>query len=464
MKLFYNIAIVGRPNVGKSRLFNRLSRSRISIVHDKAGVTRDIVTHEISNNVVLMDTGGLGLSGNDSIEVINSAVDEQVGLAISAADLVLFVVDATEGIMPMDYDIADRLRRSGTDVVIIANKIDDQRKLYLADTFAALGFGCPMVASAEHGFGEEEIRNLITARTKDFSAQLEIESNSYDPIKLTLIGRPNVGKSSLVNALLDTQRMVVSDIPGTTREAVTVKLPRHEDSEDGRDFELIDTAGTRPQNRVTTPLDYFSSLRTRSSMIGCDVVFLMVDAKTGITKLDKKLVNDVIDAGKGVIILVNKWDIAQQSIKAGELENFETIKEFQESFLNAAKHELLALPDVDIVFISAKTKYNVQLLLSLAEKLYSRLTQKIGTGELNRVIQKAFDRRQPHTANGKRFRVYYAVQTGNFPIVFRLFCNKVSLLNSNYKKYLLNVLRKHFDFAGCSLRLEFVEKINQSIN
>ncbi|MDR2778816.1 MAG: ribosome biogenesis GTPase Der [Puniceicoccales bacterium] len=458
MKMFYNIAIVGRPNVGKSRLFNRLARKRISIVHDVVGVTRDIITHEIGKNIILMDTGGLGLSGKDSIEEITSAVDEQVGLAIAAADLVFFVVDAMEGIMPMDYDIAEMLRKSGTNVTVIANKIDCHEKLHLADIFKSFGFGDPIAISAEHGIGEEEVRKIIASKTMEFSSQLENAEVSYDPIKLAFVGRPNVGKSSLVNALLKEQRMIVSDTPGTTREAVSVKLRRCDTSETGRDFELLDTAGSRPQNRITTSLDYFASLRMHDGIINCDIIFLVVDAEGGITKLDKKLANEVIAAGKGLILVVNKWDIAQKYYRDDNLEKFDSIKEFQKSFLQALRKELKSFPGMEVAFVSAKKGYGVNLLLSLAEKLYAKMNHKIGTGELNRVIQKAFDRRSPSTSSGRIFRIYYAVQTGNMPFVFKCFCNRVSLLNDNYKKYLLNTLRKHFDFASCTINLEFVEK------
>ncbi|MDR2603220.1 MAG: ribosome biogenesis GTPase Der [Puniceicoccales bacterium] len=458
MKIFYNIVIVGRPNVGKSRLFNRLAHKRISIVHDMAGVTRDIITREIGKNIVLMDTGGLGLSGDDSIKEITSAVDEQVGLAIAAADLVLFVVDATEGIMPMDYDIAEMLRKSGANVIVIANKIDCHEKFHLSDIFKSFGFGNPIAASAEHGIGEEEIRQLIASKTMVFSSELECMETTYSPIKLAFIGRPNVGKSSLVNALLEEQRMIVSDIPGTTREAVGIKLPKRDIFGKDRDFELLDTAGSRPQNRITTSLDYFASLRTHDGIISCDIIFLVIDAESGITKLDKKLANEVIEAGKGLILVVNKWDIAQKRCRSGDLEKFNSIEEFKESFLQAARKELRSFPDVEVAFVSAKRGYGIDGLLPLAEKLYGRMNRKIGTGELNRVIQKAFDKRPPSTSSGRLFRVYYAVQISNMPFVFKCFCNRTSLLNDSYKKYLLNTLRKHFDFTGCTVDLEFIEK------
>jgi GTP-binding protein len=453
--IFYNIAIVGRPNVGKSRLFNRLVRRRVSIVHDIPGVTRDIITHEIGKNIILMDTGGLGLVGGDSIGEISAAVDDQVNLAIAAADMILFVVDATAGIAPMDYDIAEMLHKSGVDVTVIANKIDDRSKEAIADPFSELGFGRPIVVSAEHGIGEDEIRELIAEKTAEFSEPEESKNNA---IKLAIVGRPNVGKSSIVNALFNEQRVIVSDIPGTTRETVSVKLGTNRTFGTHTDFELLDTAGARPQNRITTSLDYFSSLRTRDSIADCHVAFLVVDATSGITKLDKKIANGIIEAGKGMVVVVNKWDIAQESFLSGNLKNFTTIEKFQESFRRAARKELHALPGIDVIFISAKTGHGIDTLLQSAENLYGRMGVKIGTGLLNRAIQQALERRPPSTSDGRAFRIYYVVQTGNMPFVFKFFCNRTSLLGDNYKKYLLNTLRSNFELAGCSIRMEFCEK------
>lgn len=458
MKFVYNIAIVGRPNVGKSRLFNRLIKQRKSIVHDMAGVTRDVITHEIDKNIILMDTGGLGLSGANSITEITHAVDDQVCLAIASADLVFFVVDATDGIMPMDYDIADMLRKSGKSVVVIANKVDSENRNYDVDVFKKFGLGDPVSVSAEHGVGEVALRNIIDEATKSFRKQQTEEENVHDVIKVAFVGRPNVGKSSTVNALLNEHRMIVSDVPGTTREAVSSKLFHNDGINLTYDFELLDTAGARPQNRVTTSLDYFSSLRTSAGIINCDIIYLVVDATSGITQLDKKLANEIISAGKGIILVVNKWDISQDACKNGDLDGYDSIKSFQEAYVSAIRKEFRAFPDVEIIFTSANTKHGIKHLLPLAEKLYVKMHKKFGTGEINRVIQQAFEARQPSTASGKRFKIYYAVQTGNMPFSFKLFCNRKALLRDNYKKYLLNCMRKHFDFAGCTIKLEFVEK------
>jgi GTP-binding protein len=404
-----------------------------------------------------MDTGGLGMVGAESEGKISEAVDDQVALAISAADMVFFVVDAATGIVPMDHTIGEMLRRSGADVTVIANKIDDGNNGPMVDQFFELGLGKPVIASAEHGVGEGEIRELIAQKTAEFSRRCPLEESADYAIKLAIVGRPNVGKSSMLNALLAERRMIVSDIPGTTREAVSVKL-RGEKFGIFRNFELLDTAGLRPRNRVTTSLDYFSSLRTQNGIGNCDVVLLVVDATSGITKLDKKIANEIMDAGRGIVVVVNKWDIAVESFRAGDLANFRGIEDFEESFRRAVAKELKVIPGADVVFISANTKHGLDIMLRSAENLYRRMNTKIGTGELNRVIQRAMEKRPPSTASGRIFKIYYVVQTGNMPFVFKFFCNKTALMADNYGRYLLNTMRANFPMAGCSIRMEFCEK------
>ncbi|MDR2436225.1 MAG: ribosome biogenesis GTPase Der [Puniceicoccales bacterium] len=449
MKFCYNIALVGRPNVGKSRLFNRLIGRRLSIVHDQAGVTRDVITHELYPNVVLMDTGGIGLVDKSEFSGLVSAVEEQVSFAIAAADLIFFVVDANSGTMPLDSDIAELLRKSKKKVVVLANKIDCLRSS--ADVFFGLGFGSAISVSAEHGTGEGEIRDIISRETAEFLRQENLGEGRA--IKISFIGRPNVGKSSTINALLDQKRLIVSDIPGTTRESVKVIL-RAQDAT----FELIDTAGFRTNNRVNTSLDYFSSLRTKASIGESDIVFLVIDATEGVTKLDKKISNIVIEAGKGLVVIVNKWDIAREQFAGGGLPQYGSLESFREKFEFAVRGELLAVPDVPVVFISASERLRIDAILPEANALYCKMLQKIGTGELNRVIQRAFDSHPPSTSSGRQFKIYYAVQTGNFPFTFKIFCNRLALLGAAYKKYLLNRLRGAFDFSGCAIRMQWSEK------
>ncbi|MDR1255790.1 MAG: ribosome biogenesis GTPase Der [Puniceicoccales bacterium] len=449
MKFCYNIAIVGRPNVGKSRLFNRLIGQRLSIVHDQAGVTRDIIAHEIYPNVILMDTGGLGLVDKSEFSSLVSAVEEQVSFAVAAADLIFFVVDASTRIVPLDYDIAELMRKSKKKVILLANKIDCLRSS--TDEFAQLGFGEAIALSAEHGIGEDEVRRIITREAAEFLKGEELEEKKA--IKISFVGRPNVGKSSTINALLNQNRLIVSDIPGTTRESVKVTLKKGNAL-----FELIDTAGFRASNRVNTSLDYFSSLRTKVSIEKSDVVFLVLDAVEGITKLDKKIANTVVEAGKGLIVIVNKWDIARERFKSGSLPQCDSLQNFQKQFELAIGKELLAVPNVHILFLSAGKRFNINAILPEAILLHGKMLRKIRTGELNRVVGQAFDSHPPSISSGKQFKAYYAVQTGNFPFTFKIFCNRTALLSQSYKKYLLNCLRKSFDFSGCALRVQWSEK------
>jgi GTP-binding protein len=280
-------------------------------VHDQAGVTRDVITHELYPDVILMDTGGIGLVDKLEFSDLVPAVEEQVSFAIAAADLIFFVVDAGSGIMPLDSDIAELLRKSKKKVVVLANKMDCLHSS--ADVFFKLGFGNAISVSAEHGIGESEIRDIISRETAEFLKQENLEEKKK-AIGISFIGRPNVGKSSTVNALLNQKRLIVSDIPGTTRESVKVVLEAQ-----GVVFELIDTAGFRTNNRINTSLDYFSSLRTKTSIEESDIVFLVIDATEGVTKLDKKISNIVIEAGKGLVVIVNKWDIAREQFEGGNL-------------------------------------------------------------------------------------------------------------------------------------------------
>lgn len=449
MNFTYNIALVGRPNVGKSRLFNRLIKKRLSIVHDQAGVTRDVIMDEISSNIILMDTGGIGLVDKSEYSGLIGAVEEQVSFAIASADMIFFIVDAQSGIMPLDYDIAELLRKSKKRVVVVANKIDCAN----ADTtvFQKFGFGEAFAVSAEHGQGEETLRKFISEQTNKILQPVDIQEDAN--IKICFVGRPNVGKSSTINALLNQRRLIVSDIPGTTRESVKVQL-----KDQSGNFELIDTAGLRTNNRISTSLDYFSSLRTQNSIEEADIVFMLLDAEEGVTRLDKKIANTVIEAGKGLIVLVNKWDIAQSRFIADSIPGYSSIKDFQEKFAKAVNDQLISVPGIHVLFISAEKKYNLNYIFPAAKILYKKMQQHIGTGELNRVIQRAFEAHPPSTFSGKQFKIYYAVQVSNFPFTFKIFCNRIGLLTQNYKKYLLNSLRKYFDFAGCSIKIKWSEK------
>ncbi|MDR1458056.1 MAG: ribosome biogenesis GTPase Der [Puniceicoccales bacterium] len=457
MNACFTMALVGRPNVGKSRLFNRLTKKRISIVHDQPGVTRDIIAEEIDDGIVLMDTGGIGFPESNIGDQIVFFVEDQVQLAIKAADVVFLVVDALEGCLPLDREIAGKLRNSGKKIFVIANKIDRNDNIHLADGFYDLGLGDPIPISAEHGFGEKGLARVIKNITADFVSQPEENFNTRT--KICFVGSPNVGKSSIVNALLNEKRMIVSDIPGTTRDSVYGDVDINLSDGSLGKFRLLDTAGLRDSRKIGSPVEYFSSVRTKKSMEESDVVFLVIDALRGVTKNDKKLVKHILDLGKILIILVNKWDLAQDNFaKDNGLDGYVNLSEFSQKFKDVAQAELHALAGSTMIFISAKTGYNTDSIFEECLKSYGKATKKLSPGFLNRTISKLIDARQPQAIDGKRFKIYYCVQTGSLPYRFKVFCNQSSRLSDNYRKYLENGLRNELKLDGCAVIFELVEK------
>lgn len=448
-----SIALVGRPNVGKSRLFNRLVGRRVSIVHDQPGITRDVIVEETKNGVIIMDTGGIGLTDKQEVEFISQAVEEQVDFAVRAADVIFFVVDAIQGCLPLDLEIASILRKSAKKIYVIANKVDFQKELALADVFSTLGLGDPIAVSAEHGFGEERLRVILD----QYTSEKELEPDNV--IKVCLAGRPNVGKSSLTNALLKDQRMIISDIPGTTRDAVSVKIPYTENGITYT-FKLFDTAGLREKKKINASVEFFSSLRSLNAIESSDIVYLVIDAVSGVTRQDKKLAGEIIRKGKALIVIVNKWDIAYQGIKNDYISGYNGISEFQRSFELALRKELFHLNDFPVVFVSAKTGFSVDTILKQGVAMHERLSKVISTGELNRVIQRMLEKQPPAISSGKRFKIYYAVHSGQFPHTFKVFCNRLQRLSDSYKRYLQNGLVSQFGLFGCPISFVWNEKEN----
>ncbi|MDR0351743.1 MAG: ribosome biogenesis GTPase Der [Puniceicoccales bacterium] len=459
----FTIALVGRPNVGKSRLFNRLTKKRISIVHDQPGVTRDIIAEEIDGGIMLMDTGGMGLAESKADHQIIASVEDQVHLAIQAADVIFLVVDAIDGCLPLDIEIAGKLRNSGKKIFVIANKIDYNDNVHLIDGFYDLGFGDPIPVSAEHGFGEKELIKLIRSITVDFAFNSKDESQTRT--KVCFVGSPNVGKSSIVNALLNEKRMIVSDVPGTTRDSTHVDVDFQRPNGFFKNFRLLDTAGLKDGRKISSPVEFFSSIRTKKSMEESDVVFLVIDALKGVTKNDKKLAKHIIDLGKILIILVNKWDLAQDRFSENEgLDGYANLEDFYKKFKNALETELHAIAGSTIVFISAKTGYHTDHIFEECLEVYERATKNLSTGLLNRAISKLTAAKQPAMVDGKRFKIYYCVQIGNLPYRFKVFCNQSSRLSDNYRKYLENGLRNELKLDGCSITFELVEKEHRYAN
>ncbi|MDR0445139.1 MAG: ribosome biogenesis GTPase Der [Puniceicoccales bacterium] len=451
------IMLVGRPNVGKSRLFNRLCGRRVSIVHDQAGVTRDIIPEEILPGVILMDTGGIGYPSMSDDPLAN-AVEEKVNFAIAAADLIFFVVDASMGCLPLDFEIAQRLRRSGKPIRLLANKVDlECHQTHLA-TFHALGLGSTLAVSAEHGRGEEDIRQEIYEFSQKHLLLRPQVDEEERPIGICFSGRPNVGKSSLINALLHEKRTTVSPLPGTTRDSISFHLKFHSSWDEKWHFQLIDTAGIKAKKKINSPLEYFSQIRTEKAIEQAHIVFLVIDALSGISKTDQQLSRHILDAGKGLVVVVNKWDLAEQSFREGKLEDYKTLEDFRLTFQKAIRRELPSVHDASIVFTSAHERGSPEELLAEAHDLFRRMNQSLSTGKLNRALQRIMEAQPPAAIVGRRLKIYYAVQTGNFPFTLKMFCNQKEHLSDSYKRYLENSLRKHFPLKGCSLRFEWVGK------
>jgi GTP-binding protein len=455
------VAIVGRPNVGKSRLFNRLVGRRISIVHDQPGVTRDLITAEVDDGrYTLMDTGGIGLYKAElTPKVVADAVEEQVGFALAAAAVVLLVVDATAGCTPLDLEVAAQLRLAGKRVIVVANKADTEDRDGLLGEFFALGFGEPMLTSAEHGRGVPALVERLRAVLGP--APLPERDDGPRPIRLALAGRPNVGKSSLGNRLLGGSRLIVSEVAGTTRDPVRSRLSRAKADGSKATFVLVDTAGRRTANKRDT-LDFFSQTRADEILAETDVVFLVLDAGQGVTRLDKQLAGELALLGCGLVIVVNKWDLAKQAFREESIDGYEDEEEFRAKFRAAVRRELFFLPEPPLLFVSAKTGLRAEDMLDAAEGVFRRAGTAIPTGRINRVLQDLMTKRPPRMVSGKRFKCYYVTQVSKRPIRFRLFANSEERLEDAYQRYLVKGVHEEFDLAGVPVFLDIVGKPKQA--
>jgi GTPase len=456
------VAIVGRPNVGKSRLFNRLARKRISIVHDQPGITRDVISAEISEGgYTLLDTGGLGYKGDDTPSALTKASEQQVDFAISAASLILFVVDGLSGLTALDERIAQMLRKSKKPVRLVVNKADfDDSKVVLDEAYR-LGLGEPLRVSAEHGTGEQELRGAILEALGPPPPEEEgTAKTADDPLSVCFIGRPNVGKSSLSNRLLKSDRLIVSDVPGTTRDAI--ELPFQFIGRDGKNypFRLIDTAGIKAATKLASPVEYFSRLRSLDAIKSTDVVFLVLDALDGVTQQDKAIAGEAIKEGKPIVIVVNKWDLVQKAFKErGGFEPYKSERDYREKYEHALFDRLFFTPGSPVIFVSALSGYEVDRMLNAAVKLNRTLDKKLPTARLNQVLGHLAERNPPPAIGGRRFRIYYATQTGNRPFRIRLFCNREEKLTEQYRRYLEAGLVEEFDLKGCPIYFDLVGKV-----
>jgi GTP-binding protein len=439
------VAIVGRPNVGKSALFNRLVGRRVSIVHEQEGVTRDRIACEANwegERFELLDTGGLGHFGKQvSADQIVAGTEQQAEIAIADASFIIFVVDITAGVAPLDQEVARILHQSGRSVFLAANKADNPEREENSYDFDQLGFPVFPV-SALHNRGLNELMEALIP-------QLPHEENPTEktPLRVAVVGRPNAGKSSYINRLLRDERVIVSDVPGTTRDSIEIPFTIGK-GETARHYQLIDTAGVQKDTRSTGAVDWFSNLRTQKSIERADVVVLVLDAETGPTSLDKKVAASIIEAQKGCILMMNKWDLA--------LEAEEDIT--QTKYLPALREVLPFMGFAPVLFVSAKSGYNIKRSIEAIDYVAAQTRTEITTGVLNRVIQQAVEKYPPPVAKGKRLKVFYGTQSGTNPIYFKIFVNDPDYARSNWLAYLQNQFRAAFGLEGAPIFIKLVAR------
>jgi len=454
------VAIVGRPNVGKSRLFNRLARRRISIVHDQPGVTRDLVSAEVADGAyTLLDTGGIGLKGGETSAGLIAATEMQVRVAIETAQVILFVVDAKDGVTALDQRIAQSLRREGRTVILVVNKIDFHESRRDDPDFYRLGLGEPLFVSAEHGVGDAELRQAIAQKLGPVPQEEVSIPPENAPLSVCFLGRPNVGKSSLSNRLIRSDRLIVSPEPGTTRDAIEV--PFEFKGRDGRlyPFRLIDTAGIKAATKLTSSVEYFARLRSLDAIRRTDVVFLVIDAMEGVTQQDKAIAGEIVKEARPVVVVVNKWDLVHAAFRKGEgVVGYKDERDFRDKFEKALFDRLFFTPGAPLVFASALSGYEIDRMLNAAVKLRRQLDLKLATARLNQVLVDLADRVPPPAIGGKRFRIYYAVQTGNRPFRIRLYCNQERRLTESYRRYLEAGVIAEFGIDGCPVLFDLVGK------
>lgn len=426
------VAIVGRPNVGKSTLFNALAGSRISIVQDTPGVTRDRIYADVSwlnYHFTMIDTGGIE---PDSGDVILSQMREQAQIAIDTADVIIFIVDVRQGMQDADSKVADMLRRSHKPVILAVNKVDNFEKMMMdVYEFYNLGMGEPVPVSAASMLG---IGDLLDEVVKHFPDRTGNDEEDDRP-KIAVVGKPNVGKSSLVNRLTGDNRVIVSDIAGTTRDAIDTSVKYH-----GKEYVFIDTAGLRRKNKIKEEIERYSIIRAVTAVERADVVLLVIDGTEGVTEQDAKIAGIAHERGKGIIIVVNKWDAVEKDDKTIYRQS-EKIRQIL-SFLSYA----------EIMFISAKTGQRVQNVYDMIDMVIENNSMRIATGVLNEIVAEAVAMQQPPTDKGKRLKIYYVTQVSVKPPTFVIFVNDKELAHFSYVRYLENRIRDAFGFRGTSLK------------
>ena len=430
------IAVVGRPNVGKSTFVNRLVGKRQSIVDDLPGVTRDRIYFDVewqNKQFTVIDTGGIIPNDDDEIMV---SIYDQAKIACEEAEKIIFLVDGIEGVTPVDSDIANILRQSGKPIFLAVNKVDSHNQITMISDFYSLAIGEPIAISALHGSGG--VGDLLDEVTVDFETDENL--NEDETIKIAIVGKPNAGKSSIVNALLGEKRVIVSDISGTTRDSIDSRLKYND-----KDFVLIDTAGIRKKAKVDYGVEKFAVDRAIRSIRECDVALLVIDATeavNGISDQDKKIASIITEAGKGMLIAINKWDLIEDK-KANTLSNFDKMLAKEIPFLSF----------VPKIYISAKTGQRLNQIFDKIIDIYSECTKRVSTGLLNKVVNEAYALNPPQTIRNKRLKILYATQATVQPPMFLFFANDENLLKDHYKRYLENKLREAFGFFGTPIRI-----------
>jgi GTP-binding protein len=430
------VAVVGRPNVGKSTLFNRIVGARNAIVHDVPGVTRDrhyADSEWAGKKFTIIDTGGFVPESKDEMEV---AVREQTKIAIEEADCILFIVDGASGILAGDTDLAGVLRRGEKKVLVVANKIDSEKHIPRAAEFYALGLGDPVPVSALMGL---RIGDLLDKITEDIPVTPPGPEDAR--LKIAILGRPNVGKSSLVNALLGKKRSIVASAPGTTRDPIDSVLKYM-----GEQVILIDTAGLRRRSRINESVEFFSTVRTIRSLERCDVAVILLDAMEGPQHQDLRIIELAMERRRATVLVVNKWDLLEKESRTAAI---------LEGLL---KKELRAYDFLPVVFISSLTRQRVFRVLELAKKVDEEQHKRVGTSRLNTLLGKDIKAYPPRSKSGKEIRINYVTQVNTKPPVFAFFCNEPKLVGSQYRRYLSNCLRKHFAFAGVPIVVTMKKK------
>lgn len=430
------IAIIGRPNVGKSTLVNRIAGKRFSIVDDKPNITRDRIYIDAKwqdKKFILIDTGGI-VEGNDDEFVKN--INAQVNLAVEEADTILFVVDAKSGLNPYDYDIANKLRQTKKEVLLVVNKVDSKAQNDLANEFWALGFDNMYLLSALHG--DCGVGDLLDIITKDIEIEEEKEEENK-PLKIAIVGKPNAGKSSILNNLLKKERAIVSNVSGTTRDSIDEEIIFED-----KIFRLVDTAGIRKKSKVDYGVEMFAVDRAIRAIRECDVALLVIDSSEGLSDQDKKIASICEEAGCGLILAFNKWDL----IKNVQTHKFEEEIEKEAPFLNYAQK----------IFISAKTGQRLEQIFKMATEVQKEREKRISTGLLNKVINEAFSLNPPTSIKGKLLKIYYSTQAKINPPTFVIFINNKDLIQDHYKRYINKKLRENFGFKGVPIVVSYRQK------